>query len=174
MTKRQDLPALERNPFLFNCDHWDWKEQLLPWCCWGKPRVRLPVGWFILPPVAAVSTNIPDKNHKLDITTDLGRITRLKWRLHFNTSSRRRNCSHIVQEDISRNSIALWNPKIKLKFKSYLCLFSSFSNSFAVFMDKENANELNGCREETNRVRHKKTTSYETRPINPTKSYWSP
>ena len=52
----------------------------------------------------------------------------------------------MAQEDISSQQSSLWNPKIKLKFKKSILVsfFPSFSNSFAAFVDKEDANELNG------------------------------
>ena len=55
--------------------------------------------------------------------------------------------------------IAALNPKLKLKFKRYLRLFiPSFSNYFAAYTDKVDANEINGLKykqkkQKTNGVR---------------------
>ena len=141
MSEIQDLSALKMNPLSFSSDHLHWKNLLLSYCWW---ETMCPLSGTLVhsSPVAAVSANIPHKKHALDMTTDLGLITHRKRLKHFNALFGDATVFLMEQKDISSQKNSRIKPQNKVKFKRYLRLLSSFSNSLADFTNKEGSSEL--------------------------------
>ena len=111
------------------------------------------------------------EKHPRDIITDFGIITYWKWPIYFIAWFKRCDCFVIVQEDIS----SLLNSSIKPYFLPSTFLLQPST-------DKEDTNKLDRVRRKTNGVRYFNnwqppmtwTTSYETKPNNPTTNIFHP